>query len=76
MKKQLLFVINHFTIGGIQKTLISALKAIDYNKYDVTVYLRKNRTDLLPFIDERATVVVNDDTNKYYRKPRAVWLQT
>lgn len=76
MKKKLLFVINHLTIGGIQKTLISALKAIDYNKYDVTVYLRKNRTDLLPFIDERATVVVNNDTNKYYRKMRAVWLQT
>ncbi len=75
MKKQLLFVINHLTIGGIQKTLISALKVIDYDKYDVTVYLRKNRTDLLPFIDDRATVTVNDDTNKYYRKPRAVWLQ-
>lgn len=75
MKKQLLFVINHLTIGGIQKTLISALKVIDYNKYDVTVYLRKNRTDLLPFIDKRANVIINNDTNKYYRKPRAIWLQ-
>ncbi len=75
MKKQLLFVINHLTIGGIQKTLISALKAIDYDKYDVTVYLRKNRKDLLPLIDKRATVIINNDTNKYYRKPRAIWLQ-
>lgn len=75
MKKQLLFVINHLTIGGIQKTLISALKALDYNKYDVTVYLRKNRTDLLPLIDKRAAVLINNDTNKYYRKPRAVLLQ-
>ncbi len=75
MKKQLLFVINHLTVGGIQKTLISALKVIDYDKYDVTVYLRKNRTDLLPFIDKRATVTVNNDTNKYYRKPRAIRLQ-
>lgn len=76
MKKKLLFVINHLTIGGIQKTLISALKAIDYNKYDVTVYLRKNRTDLISLMDKRVTVTVNNDTNKYYRKPRAVWLQT
>ena len=76
MKKQLLFVINHLTIGGIQKTLISALKVLDYDKYEVTVYLRKNRTDLLPFIDKRATVIANDDTNKYYRKPRAIMLQT
>lgn len=75
MKKQLLFVINHLTIGGIQKTLVSALKVIDYDKYDITVYLRKNRTDLLPFIDKRATVIINNDANKYYRKPRAIWLQ-
>lgn len=75
MKKQLLFVINHLTVGGIQKTLISALKVIDYDKCDVTVYLRKNRTDLLPFIDKRANVIINNDANKYYRKPRAVWLQ-
>ncbi len=75
MKKQLLFVINHLTIGGIQKTLVPALKVIDYDKYDVTVYLRKNRTDLLPLIDKRAAVVINNDTNKYYRKLRAVWLQ-
>ncbi|MBQ3006125.1 MAG: glycosyltransferase [Clostridia bacterium] len=75
MKKQLLFVINHLTVGGIQKTLISALKVIDYDKCDVTVYLRKNRTDLLPFIDKRVNVIINNDANKYYRKPRAVWLQ-
>lgn len=75
MKKQLLFVINHLTVGGIQKTLISALKVLDYDKYDVTVYLRKNRTDLLPLIDKRVKVIVNKDPNRYYRKPRAVILQ-
>lgn len=75
MKKQLLFVINHLTVGGIQKTLISALKVLDYDKYDVTVYLRKNRTDLLPLIDKRVKVVVNENKNKYYRKPKAVFYQ-
>ncbi len=75
MKKQLLFVINHLTVGGVQKTLISALKVLDYSKYDVTVYLRKNRTDLLPLIDKRANVIINNDPNKYYRKPKALILQ-
>ncbi|MBQ8762693.1 MAG: glycosyltransferase [Clostridia bacterium] len=73
MKKQLLFVINHLTIGGIQKTLISALKVLDYDKYDVTVYLRKNRTDLLPFIDNRAKIIINKDKTRYYRKPGAIF---
>ena len=75
MKKKLLIVAHHMTIGGVQKSLISALKALDYDKYDVTLYLRKNRTDLLPFIDERVNVIVNTDPNRYYRKPYAILLQ-
>lgn len=74
-KKSLLIVVPHLTIGGVQKTLISALKALDYNKYDVTVYLRKNRTNLIEFVDKRADVIVNKDPHHYYRKPYALALQ-
>ncbi len=74
-KKQLLVVLNHLTIGGVQKTLITASKNFDYEKYDVTIYLRRNRTDLLPYIDKRAKVIVNNDPNHYYRKPFALKLQ-
>ncbi len=74
-KKSLIIVIPHLTIGGVQKTLVSASKALDYDKYDVTLYLRKNRTDLLEFIDKRINVIVNTDTNRYYRKPYAILLQ-
>lgn len=75
MKKQLLIVAHHMTIGGVQKTLVSASKALDYDKYDVTLYLRKNRTDLLDYVDKRINVIVNKDPNRYYRKPYAVALQ-
>ena len=75
MKKRLLVVIPHLTIGGVQKSLISALKALDYDKYDVTLYLRKNRTDLIPFVYERVNVIINTDPNRYYRKPYAILLQ-
>lgn len=74
-KKSLLIVIPHLTIGGVQKTLISALKALNYDKYDVTLYLRKNRTNLLEFVDKRANVIVNSDPHHYYRKSYAVVLQ-
>lgn len=74
-KKSLLIVIPHLTIGGVQKTLVSASKALDYDKYDVTLYLRKNRTDLLEYIDKRINVIVNTDPNHYYRKPYAIVLQ-
>lgn len=75
MKKKLLIVAHHMTVGGVQKSLISASKALDYDKYDVTLYLRKNRTDLLPFVDKRIKVIVNNDPNKHYRKPYALALQ-
>lgn len=75
MKKKLLIVAHHLTIGGVQKSLVSALKALDYDKYDVTLYIRKNRTDLLPFIDKRVSVIINKDPHHYYRKPYALILQ-
>lgn len=75
-KKSLLIVIPHLTIGGVQKTLVSASKALDYDKYDVTLYLRKNRTGLLEYVDKRINVIVNKDPNHYYRKPYAILLQT
>lgn len=75
IKSKIMLVIPHMTIGGVQKTLISALKAIDYDKYDVTLYLRKNRTQLLKFVDERVKVIVNEDPNRYYRKLFAIALQ-
>ena len=74
-KKEILIVAHHLTVGGVQKSLLSALKAIDYEKYKVTLYLRKNRLDLLSLVDENVEVIVNDDKNHYYRKPFSIILQ-
>ncbi len=73
--KSVLFVAHHLTIGGIQKSLVSVLNSIDYNAYNVTLYLRKNRLDLLPYINKNVNIIVNDDKNHYYLKPKAVLLQ-
>lgn len=71
-KKELLFVTHHLTVGGVQKSLISALSAIDYDKYNVTLYVRKNRLDILDYIDKRVNVVVNQISRHYYRLPSAI----
>ncbi len=75
MKKSMLIVVQHLTVGGVQKALISALRAIDYDKYDVTLYLRKNRTILLPMVDKRVKVIINENEPPYYRRPLAVIYQ-
>ena len=75
-KKNVLFVAHHLTIGGVQKSLVSALNCVDYENNNVTLYIRKNRLDLLPFINKNVKVVINQDKRHYYRFPRSLYLQT
>ena len=69
MKKSVLFIAHHLTIGGSQKSLIDALNALDYEKYDVTLYIRKPRLDLLERVNKNVDVIINDDKTHYYRNP-------
>ena len=76
MKRRVLFVVHQLNLGGVQKALIYALNALDYSKNEVTLYVRKNRTDLLPQVNHNVSrIIINQDATKYYRKPYAVWLQ-
>lgn len=72
--KKVLIVIHQLNYGGVQKSVISALNAIDYNKNQVTLYVRKNRVDLLDRVNENVRVVINEDSTRYYRKPYILWL--
>ncbi len=64
-KKNVLFVVQHLTLGGSQTSLVSALNALDYNKYDVSLYIRDNKLDLLSQINKNVNVILNIDTKKY-----------
>ncbi len=51
--------------------MISALNAVDYSRYAVTLYIRKDRLELLGSVNPNVSkIIVNDDKTKYYRKPR------
>ena len=58
--KKILFVCMGMGLGGTEKNLVSALNVLDFTKYDVTLYVRKNRTDLLPLINKSVKIIVND----------------
>ena len=76
-KKKVLFVIHQLNYGGVQKSIIPALDAIDYSKNEVTLYVRKNRIQLLPDVNPNVSkIIVNEDKTRYYRKPYMVYLQT
>lgn len=51
MKKiKVLFVYNNLGIGGISKALVDLLNLLDYSRYDVTLYIR--RDDVLDLIEK------------------------
>lgn len=52
-------------LGGTEKTLVSALNALDHSKYDVTLYIRKNRVDLLPCINKRVQIILNNSAPEF-----------
>ena len=74
-KKKIIFILPQLNVGGVQKTFLNVQRVIDYDKYNVTLYLRKDRQELGNSIDKRIKVIANEDNNKYYRRPRAVFFQ-
>ena len=74
-KRKVFIAIHQLNLGGAQKALISALNAIDYSENDVTLYVRKDRLDLLPLVNEKVSrIIINDNPTNYYRKPYMLWL--
>lgn len=75
-KRKVLFVVHQLNYGGVQKALLSALDAIDYSENDVTLYVRKNRVDLIDSVNKNVSrVIVNDDNNRYDKTIYALLLQ-
>lgn len=65
MKKKLLFVISRMAVGGSQRSLVNALKNIDSSRYDVSLYVREDKTELLNEVPKEVRVVVNKNKAKY-----------
>ncbi len=50
MKIKIAYVIPTLSLGGAEKQQINILNGIDTNRFDVTLYILKNGTELLPLI--------------------------
>ena len=72
MKKKVLFLTTQFNHGGVERSLIEVCKALDPSKYDITLFLRNNKTDLIYMLPEYVNVIVNEDGH-YYRKVKAIY---
>lgn len=55
-KKQLLFVFRSLHVGGIEQSLVNLLRALDYQRVEVTLYLFACQGDLLKKIPPQVNV--------------------
>lgn len=57
MKKKLLFISGGMALGGIERSLLGLLNALDYDKDEVDLQLFSVEGELLEFIDKRCHVL-------------------
>jgi glycosyltransferase involved in cell wall biosynthesis len=69
MKKDLLFVMNKLVCGGAEKSLISLLEAIDYQRYNVDLFLFSHEGIFLDRIPKQVRILPPPQKYKYFDMP-------
>ena len=67
MKKKILFITPSLCQGGLEHSLITMLKLLDKNKYEMYLYTYREDLALLPLVPEYVHFK-NDLLNKHYQR--------
>lgn len=75
MKKQLLFIIPSLAAGGGEKSLINLLSQIDYDQYEVDVFLFAKKGVFLSFLPPQVSVLNHSVDFEHFSLPvhSAIW---
>lgn len=57
MKKKMLFIMPSMFIGGAERSLLGLLDSIDYDKYDVSLFLYRHEGDFLELIPDKVRII-------------------
>lgn len=74
-KKKILFITPSLCQGGLEHSLITLLKILDKDKYDITLFVYLTDLTLLPTVPKEVKVINDTLRYHYYRKPTALLLQ-
>lgn len=69
MKKKLLFVIPSLHLGGAEKSFVNLLNVLDYEKYDVDVFLLSRAGFFLSHLPEHVTILQESPDFNNFSKP-------
>lgn len=75
MKKKLLFVIPSLTSGGGEKSLVTLLSKIDFDAYDVDLFLLDHNGLFMEFVPPQVRLLPMPDTYRLFTLPlhRSLW---
>lgn len=69
--KKILFMVPCFSQGGVEHSLITAIKNLPTELFDITVFIRTNETKLISELPSSVHVIVNKQGH-FYRHPHAL----
>ncbi|MFM2229259.1 MAG: hypothetical protein RL607_517 [Bacteroidota bacterium] len=69
MKKKIVFVINKLTCGGAEKGLVSLLHELDYEQYEVDLFLFKHEGFLMHQLPESVNLLPEPKEYQYFDQP-------
>lgn len=76
MKKDILFIIPSLGAGGGEKSLINLLTQIDFNKYNVDLFILNNKGLFMEFIPKEVNVLeIREDTEIFNKNLKASILE-
>ena len=75
-KRKILFIIPTLCQGGLEHSLITALKLLDKSNYQITLLVMQQVLDLLPLVPTEVEVLIDKESPHYFRKPKAIWLNS
>ena len=65
MKKNILVYTYNLDIGGIERSLIALLNSIDYEKYNVDLYMFKHEGEFMKDIPDKVNLLEKDEITAY-----------
>ena len=70
MKKRILFIMDSLRIGGAEKSLVTILNLLDYEKYDIDLYLLNHEGEFYSFIPKQVNILKEDSNYKIFAQGR------
>lgn len=57
MKRSIIIVVQAMELGGVERSLLGLLDAIDYDRYDVDLFLMRHSGELMPYLNPKAKLL-------------------